>query len=423
MSGSIRHFVLLCVAAVSISAGTGSLDFRLGVAGGQTSPDQDSARRNPFAAFLAQEEPRVPMVAEPPVPVAPPELSLETIVLKFLDAKSLKDVLDRMITAHGMVAINEKNNSLVVCDTPENVQKILAEVKKVDQTPRQIMVEVVIMDVKLNDETEVGVNWDLLSHDLYDVVYRQNLTSTRLRSTPSDVDTIGNATVFNTVGAGGDLSLISGTIRHVLHAIQQKRNVEILASPSTLVVSGKSATIKAVEEIPYEEISDTAQGGAAALTSTKFKDVGVTLQVEATVTDGNNIYLTIDADQSVRTGESEKGVPVVDKRRATTALLLQDGQTIVIGGLRRAEKSRAINQIPILGDLPLIGLLFRSTITITTRSELVVLLSPHICKNEPIPAAIMAECNRIREMSLLSERSGEAGKQGTGQAGGETLGQ
>jgi len=279
------------------------------------------------------------------------------------------------------------------------------------------------MDVKLNDDTEVGVNWDLLSSDLYDVVYRQNLTSTRLRSTLSDEDTIGSATVFNTVGAGGDLSLISGTIRHVLHAIQQKRNVEILASPSTLVVSGQSATIKAVEEIPYEEVMDTAQGGAAALTTTEFKEVGVNLQVSAIVTDGNNIFLNVDAEQNVRTGESAKGVPVVDTRRATTALLLKDGQTIVIGGLRRVEKSKAVNQVPILGDLPLIGLLFRSTITITTRSELVVLLSPHICKDEPIPAAVMAECNRIREMSLLSERSGQAGKQGTGQAGGETVDQ
>ena len=86
-------------------------------------------------------------------------------------------------------------------------------------------------------------------------------------------------------GAGGDLSVIHGTIRHVLHASRQKRDVEILASPSTLVVSGQSATIKAVGEIPYEEIIDTAQGGSAALTSTEFKEVGVNLQVSATVTD------------------------------------------------------------------------------------------------------------------------------------------
>ena len=410
MSGSFRDFVLLCAAAMALSTA---------IATGQTVPDDGNAR-NPFSALLTEPAPSAPSVEQAAVLPAPPELSMETIVLKFLDAKSLKNVLDRMVTQYGTAAINEKTNSIVICDTPKNLAKILVEVKKIDQTPRQIMIEVVIMDVKLNDDTEVGVNWDLLSHDLYDVVYRQNLTSTRLRSTPATEETIGNATVFNTVGIGGDLSLVSGTIRHVLHAIQQRRNVEILASPSTLVVSGQSATIKAVEEIPYEEVMDTAQGGAAALTTTEFKEVGVNLQVSAVVTDGNNIFLTVDAEQNVRTGESARGVPVVDTRRATTALLLKDNQTIVIGGLRRTEKTQEISQIPILGDLPLIGLLFRSTATVTTRSELVVLLSPHICNDEPIPAAVMAERNRLREMSLLSQHHGQAGAEGTRETVGET---
>ena len=79
-----------------------------------------------------------------------------------------------------------------------------------------------------------------------------------------------------------------------------------------MVVSGGTANIKAVEEIPYEEVIDTSYGGAGALTSTEFKEVGVNLQVTATVTDGNNIFLTVDTEQNVRTGESERGVPVVD---------------------------------------------------------------------------------------------------------------
>lgn len=398
MSSSLRDFVLLCAVAMTTVA-----------ANGQSRSGDVEAAKNPFAALLTQPQPEPPAVTEAAVPAERPDLAMETIVLKFLEAKSLKSVLDRMVTQHGTAAINEKNNSVVVCDTPENLAKIMAEVKKIDQTPRQIMVEVVILDVQLRDDTEIGVNWDLLSSDQYDVVYRQNMTSQRLRSTPSDTDTIGNATVFNTVGAGGDFSLVSGTIRHVLHTLQQKRNVEILASPSTLVVSGQSATIKAVEEIPYEEVMDTAQGGAGALTTTQFKEVGVSLQVSAVVTDGNNIFLNVDAEQNVRTGESAKGVPVVDTRHATTALLLQDGQTIVIGGLRRIEKTQSVSQVPILGDLPLIGLLFRSTATVTNRSELVVLLSPHLHRDEPIPPAVAAARGELHGLSLLSPRKAEPG--------------
>lgn len=405
MSGTFRDFVLLCAAAVAFSAA---------VCSGQTAPGE---AKNPFAAILAQaqaeaEAAESAIVEELPLPAEHPDMAMETIVLKFLEAKSLKTVLDRMVTQYGTAAVNEKTNSIVVCDTPESLAKIVAEIKKADQTPRQILIEVVMLDVQLRNDTEIGVNWDLLSHDLYDVTYRQNFTNARLQSTPGDPEEIGNATVYNTVGTGGDFSLISGTIRHVLHAIQLKRDVEILASPSTRVVSGQSATIKAVEEIPYEEITDTAQGGAAALTTTEFKEVGVNLQVSAVVTDGNNIFLTVDAEQNVRTGESARGVPVVDTRHATTSLLLQDGQTIVIGGLRRVEKTTEVSQIPILGDLPLIGLLFRSTATVTNRSELVVLLSPHICKDEPVPPAVLAKRDQIRQMSLLSTEKNETDAEG-----------
>jgi type II secretory pathway component GspD/PulD (secretin) len=102
-------------------------------------------------------------------------------------------------------------------------------------------------------------------------------------------------------------------------------------------------------------------------------------------------------------------VPIVDTRHATTSLLLRDGQTVVIGGLRRVETVKEVSLIPILGDLPLVGLLFRSTSKVTTRSELVVLLSPRIFKEEPIPQAVLAEHKMIRERSLLSERHREAG--------------
>jgi len=367
-----------------------------------TDRDLGIGRENPFAAF-EQAAPPEPVVL-PASPEEAPDLVMDTVVLKFLNATSLRTVLDRMVTPFGAVAVNEANNSVIVCDTVENLPRILAEIKKADRTPQQVLVEVVIIDVQLRDNEEIGVNWDLLSDDTYDVIYRQNVTSSRVGSTIADADTIGAATAFNSVGLGGDLSVISGTVRHVLHAIQQKRDVEILASPRALVVSGQSATIKAVEEIPYEEVIDTAAGGAAALTSTQFKEVGVNLQVTATVTDGNNIFLTVDTEQNVGTSVSEGGVPVVDTRRATTSLLLNDGQIVVIGGLRREEERTEVSQLPILGDLPLIGLLFRSTTVTTSNSELVVLLAPHIDRGAPAPADLLARYEAIQETSLISTK-------------------
>lgn len=371
-------------------------------------PSADSAQsaeaKNPFASLLSQSE-APPRALQEPVPVvAPPELLLETVVLKFLEAKSLQEAMQKMVTEYGAITINEKNNSVVICDTEENLAKMLREIKKADQTPLQVMVEVVILDVKLGDDTEIGVNWDLLSSGNYDVIYRQNFTGSRLQSIPETSDTIGNATAFNTVGLGGDFNVISGTIRHVLHLIQEKKDVEILASPRALVVSGESATIKAVEEVPYQEVIDTAQGGAAALTSTEFKEVGVTLEVTATVTDGRHIFLAVDTQQNVRTGESSTGVPVVDTRQAITSLLLEDSQTVIFGGLRREEQTVETDQIPILGDLPLIGYFFKSTRTIATHSELVVLLSPHIYTGEVLPEYVAEKVESLRRESPLQTK-------------------
>jgi len=189
----------------------------------------------------------------------------------------------------------------------------------------------------------------------------------------------------------------------VIHTIQQKREAQILASPRAMMLSGQSATIEAVEEIPYREIMDTAQGGAAALTSTQFKDVGVTLQVTATVTDGNNIFLKVETTHNVKTGQSESGIPVVDTRRANTSLLLKDGQIVVMGGLRRTENVEQVYQIPILGDVPILGVLFKDTNTVIYNSELVVLLSPCIYKDEPIPHEVISKYDEIinRPMFLV----------------------
>lgn len=328
-----------------------------------------------------------------------PELYVETVTLKFLKAKSLKSALDSMSSSYGSIAIDDNTNSLIICDTKGNLERILAEVRKANQTPQQIMIEVVIVDVLLRDDTEIGVDWDILSDETYDVAYRQGMVwPDRLRSTKADADSIGDATAFMTVGLGGEFSLVSGTIRSVVNLLQQKRTIEILASPRVLVLSGQQAQIKTVEEIPYQERTDTSGGGL--LTSTEFKEIGVTLQVKATLVEDNNILMEIRPTQSVDTGVSIADVPIVDTREAETTLLMEDGQVVVMGGLRRKETKMTRYQVPILGDLPLIGFIFGNDRKIVENSELLVLISPHIHKGEPPSDNAMAKYDEITQRPL-----------------------
>ena len=248
------------------------------------------------------------------------------------------------------------------------------------------------------------MNWDMLTNEIKDVSYRQNTSMDRVKSTISNFDTIGNATVYNSTAIlGGDFSVVSGAVRAVLHMIQQKSDVEIIASPRTLVMSGTSGTIRAVEEVPYTEQTETEQGGE--MTSTQFKEVGVVLQVKATLTEEDRICLDVSVEQNVRTGESDSGVPVVDTRSQKNTLFLEDGQTVVMGGLRRSENSTTLTQIPFLSSIPIVGELFKSTSVETIHSELVVLVSPHIYRGEKIPEGVMEHVMSFDENFELSKRS------------------
>lgn len=371
----------------------------------QQEKESDLGRSNPFGQLPTPTKQPAPKVALGPVETItnePPELFVQTVMLKFLDAKSLMLAISNMSSEYGTISVNEKTNSLIICDTKENIERIVSEIKKADITPQQIMIEVVILDVQLNDDTEIGLNWDILSDKMYDISYRQNFTNSRLGTTVEDATTTSDGSAFNTTGFGGSFSVISGNIRNVIHLIQQKRDVEILASPRVMMVSGESASIEAVEELPYTEIMDAAAGGAAALTTTKFKNVGIQLNVEATLTDSNDIFLIVVAEQNVATGQSATEVPIVDTRKANTSLLLKDGQVVIFGGLRRQEKTKEVDQIPFLGDLPLVGFLFQSTNMIVKNSELIVFLSPRIYKGEPVPEDAMFKYRQITEKPVLS---------------------
>ncbi len=331
-----------------------------------------------------------------------PSLFVRTVTLKFLNAASLKNALDKMSSANGSIGIDDNTNSLIICDTNDNLKRILAEIKKADQTPKQIMIEVVIIDVQLKNDTEIGVDWDILSSENYNFAYRQSMVGPYRFTATTSADDIGNATNYMTtgIGQGGEFSVISGTIRNVVHLLQEKRNVNILASPRVMVVSGQKAEIKTVEEIPYQELTSTSGGGQ--MTSVQFKEVGITLEVKATLVDDGKILLLVKPKQSVSTGTSGvSDVPIIDTREASTSLLMDDGQVIVMGGLRRQETRKIKSQVPLLGDLPFIGFIFSDDRMIVENSELLVLLSPHVYKGEPVPAEAMARYNKIKDRTLI----------------------
>jgi type II secretory pathway component GspD/PulD (secretin) len=320
--------------------------------------------------------------AEPPVPISPtrldavkstaqrPELAMETVMLRFLRAANMEPVIKMMVTEWGSVAVDKETNSLIISDSKKELDGILEQIRKADRVPRQIQIEVVIVDVKLGDQTEVGVNWENLLG---------NPDHGNFNSQQTLIDDLGSSMT----NPGTKIGYAAGSLTVSLHALQTTRDTEILASPTVMVVSGQEAIIETIEEIPYTELTQSTGGvgGADAVTSTKFKNVGLTLTVKAIVTDENQILMTIEPQQGINTGVAGVGdstVPIVDKRRTKTTLLMDDNQVLIMGGLRQKETRITKNKIPLLGDLPLLGFLFSADNVQQLHSELLVFISPHI---------------------------------------------
>lgn len=336
---------------------------------------QTPVSRDPFGNLMAEES-LTKSSDSAVVLIDGRQMAVQTVMLKFLRAENLKDLVSGMLSSAGKVSIDAATNSLLLCDLPDYLERIVSEVRQADRMPEQILIEVVIADVMLMDDTEIGVNWQFL------------LGGAEGRGTTSKQILLDTFDTNPPASAGMDLTFLNGDLTATLHALQQQRRVELLATPRIVVLSGQEAEIKTVEEIPYTETSDTSGGGT--LTSTKFKEVGVTLTVKAVVTDERKIQMTIQPKQNVTSGKSSTNVPIVNTRQARTTLLVEDGQVIVLGGLRRKDTLITTQKVPLLGNLPLLGILFSSERKEKTNSELLIMLAPHLNKGFE-PSAEQAE--------------------------------
>ena len=323
-----------------------------------------------------------------------PFLSVRSVMLKFLRAENVESAVRGLLSVNGVVTTDKETNTLIICDTPERLKTIIAEIREVDRTPKQIMVEVVIVDVKLKDDTEIGVNWEGLIGTAKHTNWRSQQTLINELGTSTNLE----GALFGFAKDGIDVSV---------HALQTTRDVEILASPRLLVVSGQEAEIQTTEEIPYVELTQSTGGVGSndSITSTEFKDAGITLKVKATLTDDGKILMVVEPEQSVNTGTSGIGnvdVPIVDKRSAKTTLLMNDGQVVVMGGLRRKDTRLTVDKVPLLGDLPIIGFLFSNDKYEIEHSELLVFISPHIYDDGPLSEHEMERFNELRNKPPLS---------------------
>jgi len=315
-----------------------------------------------------------------------PEMLMSRIYrIAYTDVGEVEAALKKFISKQGSLSSNPSTSNIIVTDVESKIKAIDTFISEVDRITPQILVEARIYDITSKDKLDLGVQWQAGRNTSYGT---DGITGIGVnpsdRTDPFITGAFSSATGKSTGTGALRLGWLNAgiDIDTILKAQENKINAKLLANPRILVLDNETANIKIITEIPYQELTETSGGGSMGTTS--FREVGVELEVIPHLTRDEMIRLRLKPKFSVKTDEVGIGKdvdypqPVVDKREADTTLLIKNGQTVVLGGLRKKEVSQQINKIPLLGDIPLVGALFRFEGEDTTTSELVVFVTPRL---------------------------------------------
>lgn len=316
-------------------------------------------------------------LAEPKIPTL-----TETVPLNYADPADLLDIITPRMSDAGQVSADFRSRQLILTDLPKNIELLKELIAALDKPVKQVGIEAMIVDAILSDNGETGIDWIL------NMLGRHQTPPPIAFQEPraGDMNNLTLLSNFNPGLLGAQLAFatLSGDFdfRAAISAEVRSENALLLASPFIVTVENKPARIAIAEEIPYQELTQATTGPPIA--TTEFKEVGTILEVTPRVTNDNHILIDLDAKQSDTKGESVTGVPPEDKREMTTTLLLRDGQTIFIGGLRRFDDEITVRKTPILGDIPILNLLFRSQAVVHENLELMIFLTCNVL-GEDVP--------------------------------------
>lgn len=276
----------------------------------------------------------------------------------------------------GTVRADERSNTIIVSALSKRMEEIERIVEALDEKTRQVLIEAKIIKVTLSDDFDAGINWqkvfrdDSGKHNLKH--FRPVLSGTFPR--PTAVTQFGRIVIGNT-----STDELSATI----DLLQTVGQTKVLSSPRIAAVDRQAARILiGTREAFVTTTTTTGQTTSTTAENVTFVDVGISLDVTPIINDDGYVTMKIKPEVSsvarTLTTPTNNQIPIVDTTLAETSVLVKDGTTIIIGGLRKDEKVKTVRKIPVMGSIPIFGFLFRGTDEDLEKVELVVFLTPYI---------------------------------------------
>jgi general secretion pathway protein D len=322
-------------------------------------------------------------------------LEASNIHVIYLEHAEAKDIEKAVSTALAKITVgvpaersglfqitsDEGTNSLIVVSSPQDYQLVEQMVKKLDTVREQVLIEFQIIEASENVLKELGFDWATLDQAVANSVRGFAFTNLgpRVEAAVGDLQGVGIG-LWKEVNRQPEIGVI-------LKALEDNSAVNILSTPHVLTSNHQEATITVADNVPYVSQSRVTEYDPATPTAIQtydFKDVGIILKVRPHVS-GTLVRLQIEATFSkliqgttVRNSET----PTTAMREAKTVIAIQSGLTVVIGGLMRDDKEKVEKKVPLLGDLPLLGALFRSTSERLQKTNLLLFITPHVLADQ-----------------------------------------
>ncbi|MFV8454253.1 type IV pilus secretin PilQ [Vibrio owensii] len=328
------------------------------------------------------------------------ELSSEIIKVNFAKASDIAEMINgegniSMLSERGSMTIDERTNSLLIRELPENIEVIREIIESLDIPVKQVQIEARIVTINEGNMDELGVRWGFTSINGSHTVggsIENNLATIGLYDGGGDgegedgsssvgIDDFLNVNLAATSPNATSLAfqvakLGSDTLLDLeLSALQQESKAEIISSPRLITTNKKPAYIEQGTEIPYLESS------SSGATSVTFKKAVLSLKVTPQITPDNRLVLDLSVTQDrpgqvVKTGTGE--AVAIDTQRIGTQVLVNNGETVVLGGIFQHSITNSVDKVPLLGDLPLLGALFRRSYENVGKSELLIFVTPKV---------------------------------------------
>lgn len=330
------------------------------------------------------------------------KMDTKIIRLQYAEARDVEVQLRAKLDAKavGSILADERTNAVIITAYPQRMEEAIKMVHALDSQTKAVMVDVRILSLTLNPQFDFGIDWQ----KAFTLSRHKTLRNLNFRGAFDIASTVSTDANLGSVGriAVGDITTDEFT--HELKILKQVEETKVLANPKLTIIDRQEAKINIGDRIPYVVTTTTGTGNNVSVSEEiKFIDVGIQLSVNPVINDTGFIIMKIRPEISSQSGTlttpAGASIPLVNTTFAETSVVVQDGVTVILGGLRRDDLSRLDKGYPFLMDIPVIGNLFKSKGDSAQRQEIVILITPTIIlgDQDEIGAPISIKPSRLSE--------------------------